>query len=226
DDVVAEFGADALRLYEMFMGPLEQVKPWQTSGLQGMRRFLDKVQAVAGKVSAEAKLEGDTERLLHRTIKKVTEDIEAMRFNTAISTMMICVNHLQGLRAVPHAALEGILTVLCPFAPHLSEELAAHLGLHLRPPEGATSASCLSVTAWPTWDEALCIDEVVTLPVQVNGRVRAKLEMARDATEAMVKEAALAHPIIQGLSQGKELKKFILCRGASAISFFSNLSIC
>jgi leucyl-tRNA synthetase len=214
DDVVAEFGADSLRLYEMFMGPLEQVKPWQTSGLLGMRRFLDKVEAVAGKVAADTTLEGETERLLHRTIKKVTLDIEAMRFNTAISTMMIFVNHLHGLSAIPQAALEGILTVLCPFAPHLTEELSARLGFAPSAAEGASgNARCLSLAAWPAWDESLCVDDVVTLPVQVNGKVRAKLEVPRDATEAMVREAALALPAIQEMGQGKELKKFIFVPG-------------
>src|SRR5690606_26753034 len=115
--------------------------------------------------------------LLHRTIKKVTEDIEAMRFNTAVSTMMIFVNHLHGLQSIPRAALEGVLTVLCPFAPHLAEELSARLGFTPRAALGTESASCLSVAAWPSWDEALCVDDVVTLPIQVNGKVRAKLEV-------------------------------------------------
>jgi leucyl-tRNA synthetase len=213
DDVVAEFGADSLRLYEMFMGPLEQVKPWQTSGIQGVRRFLDKVIAATAKVDKAAPLGEETEKLMHRTIKKVTEDIEGLRFNTAVSTMMIYTNHLNSLSAVPQVALEAILTVLCPFAPHLAEELAAQIGLAPRPAEGATSASCLSLTAWPTWDEALCIDNVVTLPIQVNGKVRSKLKIARDADEATVREAALADPAIAKLAEGKQLKKFIFVPG-------------
>lgn len=213
DDVVAEFGADSLRLYEMFMGPLEQVKPWQTSGIQGVRRFLDKVIAVTSRVDAKAPLLEETEKLIHRTIKKVTEDIEAMRFNTAISTMMIFANHLSGLKEVPRAAVEAILTILCPFAPHLAEELVAQIGLQPLPAPGADSAICLSVSAWPTWDEALCVDNVVTLPIQVNGKVRSKLEIARDADENTVREAALADPIIQKLADGKELRKFIYVAG-------------
>ena len=213
DDVVAEFGADSLRLYEMFMGPLEQVKPWQTSGIQGVRRFLDKVISAASKVDKDAPLGEETEKLMHRTIKKVTEDIEALRFNTCVSTMMIFANHLNSLNAVPQVALEAILTVLCPFAPHLAEELAAQIGLKASPAEGAERASCLSVTAWPTWDEALCVDSVVTVPIQVNGKVRAKLEIARDADENTVRQAALAEPSIQKLAEGKQLKKFIYVPG-------------
>ncbi len=213
DDVVAEFGADTLRLYEMFMGPLEQVKPWQTAGLQGVRRFLDKVIAVAGKTDASTPLDPETEKQMHRTIKKVTEDIESMRFNTAVSTMMIFANHLNGLTAVPQEALEAILTVLCPFAPHLSEELAKEAGITPKPAEGAPEASCLSLSAWPEWDEKLCVDDVVTIPIQVNGKVKAKLEVARDADEAAVREAALSEPTIQKIAEGKELKKFIFVPG-------------
>lgn len=213
DDVVAEFGADSLRLYEMFMGPLEQVKPWQTSGLQGVRRFLDKVQNAAGRVDPSAAMEVETTKLLHRTIKKVTEDIEAMRFNTAISTMMIFTNHLLTLKATPKPALEGLLTVLCPFAPHLSEELFKELGLPLQEPKGQGAIVCLSQAAWPKWDEALCVDDVVTLPVQVNGKVRSKLEIARDAKEDDVRALALADPIIAKLAEGKSVKKFIFVPG-------------
>jgi leucyl-tRNA synthetase len=213
DDVVAEFGADTLRLYEMFMGPLEQTKPWQTSGLQGVRRFLDKVQNAAARVDASTEMGEETTKLLHRTIKKVTEDIEGMRFNTAISAMMIFTNHLLTLKAVPPVALQGLLHVLCPFAPHLSEELAQELGVKPSAPVIEDSAVCLSQSSWPTWDEALCVDDVVTLPVQVNGKVKAKLEVARDATEADVRAAALAEPTIQKLAEGKTLKKFIFVPG-------------
>lgn len=213
DDVVAEFGADTLRLYEMFMGPLEQVKPWQTSGLQGMRRFLDKVQSASERRDDTVPLDPETEKQLHRTIKKVTEDIEGMRFNTAISAMMIFTNHLNSLKAIPRAALEGLLTVLSPFAPHLSEELFAQLKTTPLPAEGLDAACCLTQAAWPTWDEALCVDQVVTLPVQVNGKVRAKLEIARDASEDEVRQSALADPTIAKLAEGKELIKFIFVPG-------------
>lgn len=213
DDVVQEFGADTLRLYEMFMGPLEQVKPWQTSGLQGMRRFLDKVEAAARRSESGVAVEEETQKLLHRTIKKVSGDIESLRFNTAISTMMIYANHLASLKQIGHDAIEGLLVVLCPFAPHLAEELFAHLGMS-RPQLGGDSvANCLSLAAWPEWDETLCVDNVVTVPIQVNGKVKARIELPRDAKENDAKAAALANETIQKQVEGKEIKKFIFVPG-------------
>lgn len=213
DDVVAEFGADALRLYEMFMGPLEQTKPWQTSGLMGMRRFLDKVETVSTRSVAAAPLEAETEKMLHRTIKKVSEDIENLRFNTAISALMIFVNHLAALPQVPQVAVDGLLLVLSPFAPHLAEEMSSQLGLsHPRPVE-SEPALCLAHARWPSWDEALCIDHVITLPIQVNGKVRARMELGREADEAEAKKAALADPVIAQMLRDKQLVKFIFVPG-------------
>jgi len=213
DDVVAEFGADTLRLYEMFMGPLEQVKPWQTSGLQGMRRFLDKVENVSAKISPDAKLDEETEKLLHRTIKKVSSDIEAMRFNTAVSTMMIYVNHLTGQKSVAKEAFVDLLAILCPFAPHLAEELFAKLGESRNRAGESTAAICLAQTDWPSFDEALCVDNVVTVPVQINGKVKARIELPRDAGEDDAKAAALADEAIQKQMEGKNLRKFIFVPG-------------
>lgn len=212
DDVVSEFGADTLRLYEMFMGPLEQVKPWQTSGLVGMRRFLDKVESVTER-SSSGPLEEETEKLLHRMTKKVTADIEALRFNTAISAMMIFANHLAGLAVVPQPAVQGLLTVLSPFAPHLCEEL--FWGAKMQAPQavGQGTASCLALAAWPSWDEALCVDNVVTVPVQINGKVKARIELERDSSEQAAREAALKQPAIAAALSGKSLKKFIFVPG-------------
>ncbi len=217
DDVVRSFGADSLRLYEMFMGPLEQVKPWQTSGILGVRRFLDKVDSLAGRVS-DAAPDLDTEKQMHRTVKKVGEDIEALRFNTAISTMMIFANHLGGLPSVPRTALSTLLTCLCPFAPHLSEQLFAQLGLQAALPDatGAPTTDispCLSLGVWPRYDEALCVDEVVTVPVQINGKVKARVELAPAAEEAVAREAALGAPPIPELVAGKTVRKFIYVPG-------------
>jgi leucyl-tRNA synthetase len=209
DDVVAEFGADTLRLYEMFMGPLEQVKPWQTSGLQGMRRFLDKVELASQRVEPGGETGEETLKLLHRTIKKVTQDIEALRLNTAISAMMIFTNHLLSLSQVPAQAMQGLLTILCPFAPHLSEELSSRLEFKRELPYSDQMAPCLSIALWPEWDEALCIDNVVTVPIQVNGKVRARMELERDASEADARELALQDEVIIQILNGKEVKKFI-----------------
>ena len=174
DDVVAEFGADSLRVYEMFMGPLEQVKPWQTSGIQGVRRFLDRVHKVATGTLTDAAMDDETAKLVHRTVKKVTEDIEALRLNTAISAMMILTNHLNGLGAAPKEAVERLVLCLSPLAPHLAEELWATLG----------HEPSIANANWPTWDEALCVDDVVEIAVQVNGKVRGRVMLARDADEA------------------------------------------
>jgi leucyl-tRNA synthetase len=217
DDVVREFGADSLRLYEMFMGPLEQVKPWQTAGLQGVRRFLDRVDAVARR-AVEAELGPETDKHLHRTIKKVTEDILGLRFNTAISAMMTYVNHLTSLSDVPRGAVVPLLLVLCPFAPHLAEALFAELGQQRGLPqadgtEGKSPAPCLSLAAWPSWDESLCVDEVVTVPVQVNGKVRSRVELPREAPEDEARARALGAEGMLRQLEGKSIKKFIYVPG-------------
>jgi leucyl-tRNA synthetase len=197
DDVVRDFGADSLRCYEMFMGPFEQVKPWQTSGIQGVRRFLDRVhKLVTGEVAA-IEMDLATAKLVHRTVKKVTEDIDGLRFNTAVSTMMILSNHLQGLKPVPKAALEALVLCLSPYAPHLAEEAWTALG-H---PAGIGSQP------WPSYDPALCIDETVEIPVQVNGKVRGRVTLARDASEEVATQAALAAPGVSTHLQGKTLRK-------------------
>jgi leucyl-tRNA synthetase len=217
DDVVREFGADSLRLYEMFMGPLEQVKPWQTAGIQGVRRFLDRVDTVSRRAS-EVPLSPDTEKQLHRTIKKVTEDILALRFNTAISAMMMFVNHLTALGEVPRAAVIPLLVVLCPFAPHLAEALFAELGgvRSLPAADGADSgepAPCLSLAVWPSWDERLCVDDVIEVAVQVNGKVRSRALLPRQAAEDEARALAEAAEGMDRQLAGKTIKKFIYVPG-------------
>lgn len=214
DDMVHEFGADSLRVYEMFMGPLEQVKPWQTSGIQGCRRFLDKVDAVARR-AADVAAADETERLVHRTVKKVTEDVEALRLNTAVSALMILVNHLAGLERVPRSAVERLVLCLSPFAPHLAEELWVEIhGQRADDPKlQADPAITIANQPWPTWDEALCVDEVVTVPVQVNGKVRGRVELHREADEATAREAALADEAVQKATAGKTVRKVVYVPG-------------
>jgi leucyl-tRNA synthetase len=206
DDVVEEFGADSLRLYEMFMGPLEQSKPWQTSGLQGMRRFLDRVHAVAHRPLVDGAIEGDTAKLVHRTVKKVTDDIEALRFNTAISAMMILANHLAGQSSPHREAVEKLVLCLSPYAPHLAEELWCAMG----------HAASIADAAWPSYDEALTVDDVVELAVQVNGRVRGRLQVSREAEAEQVREAALQEPNVAKHVEGRAVKKFIYVPGRIA----------
>jgi leucyl-tRNA synthetase len=203
DHVVEEFGADSLRVYEMFMGPLKETKPWQTAGIQGCRRFLDRVDAVAHKPLSEGEGDEDTRKLLHRTIKKVGEDIDAMRFNTAVSTMMILTNRLASLDSVPRGALEKLLLVLAPFAPHLSEELWQGLG----------HAELIATQPWPSFDPALCVDDVIEIGVQVNGKARGRVRLAKDASEELAKSESLKDENVARFIADKPLKKFIYVPG-------------
>jgi leucyl-tRNA synthetase len=203
DQVVAEFGADSLRVYEMFMGPLEQTKPWQTAGIQGTRRFLDKVHAVAQRELCDGEGDEETRKLLHRTIKKVGEDIETMRFNTAVSTLMILTNRLTSLDAVPRVALEKMLLVLSPFAPHLAEELWNQLG-HAEP---------ICDAPWPAFEPALCVDDVIEIGVQVNGKARGRVKLAKDASEEHAQAESLKDENVVRFIAGKPVKKFIYVPG-------------
>jgi leucyl-tRNA synthetase len=202
DQVVAAHGADVLRLYEMFMGPLEDVKPWQMSQIQGIVRFRDKLWSLAQRPRT-GDIDDPTRRLLHRTIKKVTGDIEAMAFNTAISAMMVLANHLGGLPAIPDEARRALAQLVSPFAPHLGEELWRLQG----------GASSLAHEAWPTWDEALCIDDVIEMAVQVNGKVRGRVTLARAASEDDARAAALVAEGVPAYTAGKQVKKFVYVPG-------------
>lgn len=205
DDVVRKHGADSLRLYEMFMGPLEQVKPWQTSGIDGVRRFLDRVWAACtGTLTDdESAYDEATRRLVHKTVKKVGEDIEALRFNTAISAMMILINHLSRMPAIPREAARALTLILSPFAPHLGEELWERLG----------GTQSLAYEPWPAFDPALVRDDVVEIGVQVNGKLRGTIRIAPNAEEAAAKTAGLEDPKVQAFIAGKPLRKVIYVPG-------------
>ncbi len=205
DDVVKRYGADALRLYEMFMGPLEQVKPWQTSGIEGVRRFLDRVWNVCtgALTDAAAAYDQETKKLVHKTIKKVTEDIDGMRFNVAISAMMILVKHLGAMKAVPRDAAKVLVLLVSPFAPHVAEELWQRLG----------AKETLAYEPWPEFDPELVKDDAIEIGVQVNGKARASVLLAVDADEETAKNAALADPRIRQFTDGKTVKKVIYVKG-------------
>ncbi len=202
DDVVKAHGADVMRLYEMFMGPLEAMKPWQTSQISGVVRFRDKLWSVAARPRT-AVIDEATKRLLHKTIKKVSADIEAMAFNTAISTMMVFTNHLADLPEIPVEAIEALTKLVSPFAPHLGEELWLRSG-H----EGS-----LAHAPWPTFDPALCVDDVIEMAVQVNGKVRGRVTLPRAASEDEARSAALAAEGVGAYTTGKAIKKFIYVPG-------------
>jgi leucyl-tRNA synthetase len=204
DEMMDQFGADAVRLYEMFMGPLEAMKPWSTRGVEGVTRFLERVWRLM--VNEEGLLSDavvstapslDQQRILHQTIKKVTEDIEELRFNTAISQMMVFTNEMTKTEQRPRALLETFVLVLCPFAPHLAEELWEKLG-------GRTS---VSQQPWPAFDPALTVSNRLTIPIQVNGKLRGRIEVGVDTSRKEIER--LARTQITEWVQGKEPKKVI-----------------
>jgi leucyl-tRNA synthetase len=204
DEMIDRFGADAVRLYEMFMGPLEAMKPWSTRGVEGVTRFLDRVWRLAvsddgtlslAVVNGEPSL--DQRRLLHQTIKKVTEDLDDLRFNTAIAQMMVFTNELTKLEQRPRALLEPFVLLLAPFAPHLCEELWERLG----------HVPSIARQPWPSFDPALVVSDRLTIPIQVNGKLRSKIEVPADWTEEQV--VTLAKEAADDWLQGKPLRKVI-----------------
>jgi leucyl-tRNA synthetase len=203
DGVIAESGADSLRIYEMFMGPLEQTKPWQTSGIQGTRRFLDRVYNLATRELSASAPELETQKLMHRTLKKVGDDIDSLRLNTAVSQMMILSNHLNGFEHPPRAAVEILVLCLAPFAPHLGEELWEKLG----------HAPSVANVPWPSFDPALIVDDDIEIAVQVNGKVRGRARLSRTAPEADARAAALADENVTKFLDGKAEKKLIYVPG-------------
>ncbi len=203
DHIVKMFGADALRMYEMFMGPLEAVKPWQTSQVSGVVRFRDRLYSAVTRSVPGVAMGEETKKLLHRTIKKVGQDIEAMAFNTAISAMMVFTNHLYTLSEIPRDAVVPMILLVSPFAPHLGEELWSLTG----------HTESLAYEPWPAYDEALCVDDVVEVAIQVNGKVRGKVTLAKAATESDARTAALAVPGVAMFTDGKQIKKFVYVPG-------------
>jgi len=203
DDVIGEFGADAMRLYEMFMGPLEAVKPWQTKDIVGIARFLDKVWKLGARVISDDRSDdGDSEtaRLVHRTVKKVSEDIDGLRFNTAISALMVLTNGLLKVEVVPRGGFEKLLACLNPFAPHIAEELWERLG---NPPS-------LTHAAWPSFDPALCVEDTVEVVVQVNGKIRARFECPKGTDEATLKATAQGVDRMPELLLGVTIRRVIV----------------
>ena len=235
DDILEEYGADAFRLYEMFMGPLEMVKPWHTKGVEGVYRFLGRVwrlfvapdsdrefqqNLAAGDQDPEGLLAAirlssaieDLEpsapqlKCLHTCIRKVTEDLDAMRFNTAISGLMVFVNEASQWEKLPRSIMRTFLRLLEPFAPHLAEELAERLA-------GADGPRTIAYEPWPVFDEALLLEDVIEIPVQINGKVRARLTVARTAGKEEIEKLARELPRIEELCREKTLRQAIVLPG-------------
>ncbi|AFH64614.1 leucine--tRNA ligase [Paenibacillus caseinilyticus] len=212
DEIVNEYGADTLRLYEMFMGPLEATKPWNTNGVDGAYRFLSRVWrlfisedgSLSAKITDSADAGTDAfKRIWHRTIKKVTEDLEALRFNTAISQLMIFVNEAYKTETLPKAAMEQFAQMLSPIAPHLAEELWEKLG----------HSGTISYASWPVYEEAWTVDNEVEIVVQVNGKIAERATIAADADEAAMQEFALGLDKVKEATAGKTVRKIIAVKG-------------
>ncbi|MEI6341429.1 MAG: leucine--tRNA ligase [Verrucomicrobiota bacterium] len=234
DDVLCEYGADAFRLYEMFMGPLSETKPWNTQGVEGVYRFLGRVwrlfvdeasevefeqACAADPAHAAAHLErvrlapsvGDVPaspaqlKALHACIRKVTDDLEHMRFNTAISAMMMFVNEALPWPTKPSGVLASFIQLLAPFSPHLAEDLWERLHRHVGRP-----APSLSYAPWPTFDPALLVEDAYDMPVQVNGKLRDVLRVPNEATQADIEAAALASAKARPFFEGKTIRKVVV----------------
>jgi leucyl-tRNA synthetase len=210
DKVIADYGADSMRLYEMFMGPLEAIKPWKMQGVEGVHRFLQKLwRAVVDKDTGEldetvkqAQADEVTLRLLNQTIKKVGDDIESFGFNTAISAMMIFVNHLSKQTVRPKTVVENFVLILAPFAPHIAEELWQKLG----------HTDSLTYEPWPEYDRELIKEKEIELAVQVNGKIKDRIVVSSDADEEQIKQKALSSERVIATIAGKEPKKIIVIK--------------
>ena len=203
DDVIREYGTDSLRLFEMFMGPLKDEKPWSSAGLQAARKFLERVVRLVSGETTCAIVEKETPNLTkiyHKTVKKVTSDFENMSFNTAIAQMMIFVNDCYKEKEASKEYIEGLVKLLSPIAPHICEELWELLGHN----------ESIAYEAWPTYSESLCIDDVVTIVVQVNGKIRDKIEASIDATKEELEQMALSSKKVQEFINGATPKKVIV----------------
>lgn len=216
DDIVKNYGADSLRLYEMFMGPFDQSIAWSTSSIVGVRRFIEKVWRLREKnevintwSNKGEQVPNNFDKVLHKAIKKVTEDINSLSFNTTISTLMIAVNELENVAIkennsanLSRSQFEILLKLLAPFAPHVAEELWHSLG----------NKESIHISSWPIFDEKLIIDNEVNIIVQVNGKVRASFKAQTDSTEAQLEATAKEIPEVKKWLEGKSVKKVIVVK--------------
>jgi leucyl-tRNA synthetase len=213
DAIVSEYGADSLRLYEMFMGPLEASKPWNMQGVNGVFGFLNRVwrlimdeRADGMQLNAavvERAPNANENRILHQTIQAVTNDVASLSFNTAISRMMEFTNFFTSASERPREALEKLVLLLSPFAPHIAEELWQALG----------HKQSLAYEAWPEFDPALAKEDTVEVPVQINGKLRSKITVATDADKTQLESAARADEKVRDLLNGKQVVKVVVVPG-------------
>ena len=202
DDIVEEMGADAFRLYEMFMGAFDQPIPWSTQGARGCRRFLDRIWRMQDMLNDFDGIRPEMKALVHGTVKKVSEDYEAMKYNTAIAAMMTMVNELYNSGSVSKEEFHILLTLLNPVAPHMTEELNQRLGYE----------QPLYCTPWPKWDESALVKNTIEYGVQVNGKIRARIELPIDMPKEEVEAAAKAHKDVVPFREGKTVRKVIVVK--------------
>ena len=193
---VEKFGADSFRVYEMFMGPLDKSKPWNTKGLQGSYRFIQKVWKACienkEKISNRNESSDQTIRILHQTIKKVTEDLEKLSFNTAVSQMMIFINHILTLKSYNEDVIKSFLIILNPFAPHLTEEIFEQLGFNVDGP--------ITNQIWPEFNDKLLVPDKMTIAVQINGKTRGAIELDSSLSQ---------QNIVKSILQNDGFKKYL-----------------
>ncbi|HCP08200.1 MAG TPA: leucine--tRNA ligase, partial [Candidatus Moranbacteria bacterium] len=215
DDVIDQFGADAMRVYEMFMGPFMQNISWSTNGVSGTKRFLEKVWKLQDRImNHESGILNKNSNSLHKTIKKVTEDIENFRFNTAISSMMIFINELEKEKEISMIHYSSFLILLSPFAPHIAEELWSSFAEATEDKEKRKKyQQSIFLQSWPKYDPELIKDETIKLVVQVNGKVRDTIEVLAGISEDEAKKLAILSEKAGKFIEGKEIKKIIFVPG-------------
>ncbi|HQU09444.1 MAG TPA: class I tRNA ligase family protein, partial [Opitutales bacterium] len=211
DEIIRVYGADALRMFEMFLGPLEDMKPWNTRGIEGLARFLRRTFRLfiteAGEVDPKWKpgteARADTLRILHETLKKVSTDIETLRFNTAISQLMVCLNHLAEAQELSIETGKVFLQMIAPFAPHIAEELWERIG----------EKPSICDASWPTWDERFLVKTEFKIVVQVGGKLRGEFMTAIDSDETTVVAQAKGLPEVAKFLEGKTIVKTVYVAG-------------
>ena len=203
DDIVREYGADTMRLYEMFIGDFEKSAPWSTSSIKGCKRFLDRVWALQDILNDSEEYSKELESAFHKAIKKVGEDIEEMKFNTAIATLMALINDVADHKSISRKELATFLILLNPFAPHITEEIW----------EAQNFGGMLNQQSWPEYDEAKCVDATVEIAVQISGKIKARINVPTDATKEQLLAAAKENGVIASILEGKTIVKEIVVPG-------------
>jgi leucyl-tRNA synthetase len=208
NDIVERFGADTFRMYEMFLGPVEMSKPWDTKGIEGVHRFLKKLWRLffdeqKGKIVNDSAATPEELKILHRTIKKIEEDTERFSYNTAVSTFMVCVNDLTDLKCHKKEVLQQLVILLAPYAPHISEELWHQLG----------NTSTVLEAPFPELEQKYLVETTKEYPISVNGKLRTTINIDLNAVQPQVEEIVLANPVVQKWIEGKQPKKIIFVKG-------------